>query len=173
MFLFTPQIQKGAYLSRQIYLLSFVFVYVILHNSFKFGVYYQIVCTLNTKNNFIFLFLLQCFFIFFNYKYTWGYTLYINLLMFFLINQSVFIIGEVNCNVFDFFFKNQQLNTNLLNGVMLIHPVILYLSYAYTIYTVFIRYFFFKNFKKKIIFKKTNVFIKTCLMLSLSIILGS
>jgi len=36
-----------------------------------------------------------------------------------------------------FFSSNNELNFNLLNGVMLIHPIILYVSYSHIFYLLF------------------------------------
>jgi cytochrome c biogenesis factor len=67
------------------------------------------------------------------------------------------------------------LNKNLTNGLLLIHPVILYFSYAYIIFIIIYigyNYFLFINYNNIITFKKIYIF-KVIFYLNFSIFLGS
>ncbi len=114
----------------------YVCVYLLYVNIISTGhhlsIYYFIVGLLNTKYNILLIFLVSIIFLNFLKKNpkktpltTFIILLYINIMP-----------GTVNTNVFSNIISLSTVNTNLLNGLMLIHPVLLYLFYIlYLVYT--------------------------------------
>jgi len=114
----------------------YVCVYLLYVNIISTGhhlsIYYFIVGLLNTKYNILLIFLISIIFLNFLKKNpkktpltTFIILLYINIMP-----------STVDTNVFSNIISLSTVNTNLLNGLMLIHPVLLYLFYIlYLVYT--------------------------------------
>jgi len=95
--------------------------------------YYQIVSFLNTRSNILIIYLIV-FFIILN-KNKILKPLWLLLLLFVIILNGNFV--ENNKLLFDWMIQSpNNLNMNLMNGIMLIHPMILYLFYAYYLYVI-------------------------------------
>lgn len=69
-------------------------------------------------------------FIFFSYKFISKY----------IINTIIFIIIILELNINVLAINNYSLNINLLNGLFLIHPILIYLFYSLFISTIFINF---------------------------------
>lgn len=132
--------------------------------------YYQLISFLNTKNNFFILVILLLLFIknklknhqkllYCIYAYIYIYVLNINL--------------DINKLSFQLFLNNINPNLNLLNGIMLIHPIILYVFYSFFLLEVVLLLQKINNFSKKVIncTAKQNT-LKMCLAILLANILG-
>lgn len=120
-----------------IYLINLLLlVYWHLNSCFiNITAYYQIISYLNTKNNVIvILLLLTSLFLIFSRRRFIGYTnyVYITLLVIFLfcVTNSD-ITKSTNTTLLE---NVTGINTNLLNGLMLIHPPILYFGYSYVFF---------------------------------------
>lgn len=107
-------------------------VYVIFKNLpsnfYCLSMYYQTISFLNTKNNLILLIFIKIVLLQNWFK---GNTPN-NTLVFFLTSWCVYInmFLEVPKLTFSFLVSTATLNTNLLNGIMLIHPMVLYVLYG-------------------------------------------
>ena len=148
----------------QFYLILFNFS----ENFYNLNYYYQIVNHLNTKNNItylgIFVLLLLknkkkktdkiFFIIIFSYCCNFNY-------LFFDINQ-IFL---------NFNLSKQSINTNLLNGIMLIHPPILYFFYMYFLYAIYVN-IYIVGFKKYKIHNSKAYSYHQSIIIYTSIILG-
>ncbi len=139
-------------------------------NSINYNIsnYYQIISFLNSKNNIMFvfaiLFLLKLLFSLEEINNT-------HLLILFIIYEYNYFDNNITL-IYNFYEKSENLiNTNLINGIMLIHPPLLYLYY-----TIVFFYIFKKNNNtyttRKISFKKDKFLLKVCFLLSISILLG-
>ena len=90
------------------------------------SIYNQIVFFLNTKNNFIVIFFfISTIFLNENTKYNFIKILYVGFIFLYFFFENNFWFFEKN-----FWFQN-SINLNLTNGVLLIHPPLIYLYYAY------------------------------------------
>lgn len=130
-------------------LLGFVYITTtnLPNNFYCVSAYYQIVNFLNTKNNVVMLLMLYVIVNFNNTKnalHLGGFGVMIVWLCY------LNIIIEVNTVPFSFLGNLTALNTNLLNGIMLIHPMLLY-----TFYSVYILGYKV-NLQKKIVSTKKN-----------------
>lgn len=118
-------------------------------NNTYISLYYQIISLLNTKDNFIIIYIVYTLIllnIFFSKnRRKWVYFT----LLWLLVVHNVFI--STNLHFFtglDYF--NNNLNSNLINGIVLIHPIFLYIFYGL---------FFIKIhllLKKNLIFSEKN-----------------
>ena len=114
--------------------------------------FYILLLKLNSdQNSIILFFILLCLFMYLNFRI--AHTIFI---IFF-----IFLFGLKTNNYFDFINLSYILNKNLTNGLLIIHPLILYFSYANFLYLffyflnkiiLFIFYGLKTNFKKTIIF---------------------
>lgn len=114
----------------QFYLILFNFG----NNFYNLSYYYQIINYLNTKNNLMLLCMLTLLLLV-NKKKTTN-QLFPILFLFFWFNLNIMVV-EINQLCIIQNTNKQNINTNLLNGIMLIHPPILYgfyTSYFYNIY---------------------------------------
>lgn len=146
-------------------------IYNYNHSFYNITIYYQIVNYLNTKNNinFILVFLLLYTL---NKKKEDKELIYIYLLFLFFFRGCSSV--EIN-QVYLYFISNKgNINNNLLNGIMLIHPYVLYFYYIVFIYYYsynVIRFcllkLFFLNFleKQKYLIKTLFVVIYTSILL--------
>ena len=152
-----------------------VCVYIIINNVtslyFNISLYYQTVNFLNTKNNFI-LVLVLITILLINVKVKFQYT-YISLISLWLaiyLYNSLF--NNVNINLYSLLGCFNNVNINLLNGIMLIHPPILYLFYSYFFIHIFNKWFYVNQRLKYLkSLKQHKLFIFMFLVL-VSILLG-
>ena len=112
-----------------------MYVTIILCKNYYFSYWYQLLGIFNTTDNIVVV-LLFLILIFIKNKNIFK-TIFIFLLIFYhklyIYNQSILVVIIHN------------INTNLINGIMLIHPIILYLLYAYILCFFFIYFFFLKK----------------------------
>lgn len=96
-----------------------------------------------------------------------------NIIIFYLFFCLITI--NLKNNLFDFSFINFNVNKNLLNGLLIIHPIILYTSYGMLFYLIYINIFLkFKFlFFNEYFFLKKEQYLKATLILLFSIFLGS
>ncbi len=134
---------------------------------YKISKLYNFILKLNSDQNYIILFLLFTIILIFNNLYDF------NLIIFYIF--FVIITINIKNNIFNFSTINFNINKNLLNGLLIIHPVILYSSYGmifYIIYYIFfikMKFFFYNN----IFFFSKQQYLNTILILLISIFLGS
>jgi cytochrome c biogenesis factor len=131
------------------YVLTAAIVLNLASNNTYISLYYQIISLLNTKDNFIIIYIVYTLIllnIFFSKnRRKWVYFT----LLWLLVVHNVFI--STNLHFFtglDYF--NNNLNSNLINGIVLIHPIFLYIFYGL---------FFIKIhllLKKNLIFSEKN-----------------
>ena len=152
------------------YKILFYFVCIYENNfntNYNISKFYIFFSKLNSEQNFFILFFLILLInMYFNFN-----TFNIK-----LIYMYVFILFLYkNINLLDFYSVNINLNKNLTNGLLVIHPIILYFSYAFYIFTVlnlffkhsmFINYSYFYHISKKF-------FLLTILFFFISIVLGA
>lgn len=130
------------------------------------SLYYQTIGALNTKNNLILVLLLYVFFKI-NFKKTLTeYGGYFLVVLSFVFSFN-FLLESGKCAIKNLLYLNDNLNLNLLNGIMLIHPPLLYISYASIIYIFYKIYF-----EKKIGCVNKNIFIFLFTLLYFTVILG-
>jgi len=113
-----------------------VFIITTLSGFCSFGVstYYTIGNILNSKCNLFILFILFNTFQLTSYKSDANTILVTQLLVNMLILVNMLFLFDINMELFiSIFGCVQNTNTNLLNGIMLIHPYILYSYYALTL----------------------------------------
>ena len=114
-----------------VYMCVYLLYVNIISTNHHLSIYYFTVGLLNTKYNILLIFLVSIIFLNF-FKKNPKKTPLITLITLLYINV---IPGIVNTNVFSNIISLSTVNTNLLNGLMLIHPVLLYLFYIlYLIY---------------------------------------
>lgn len=97
--------------------------------------YYQIISYLNTKSNLVVILLLLIYlFLIFSKRRFIGYTT--NMYMLLLITFAFCVTNtDVTKSTNTTLIENiVGINTNLLNGLMLIHPPILYFGYSYILF---------------------------------------
>lgn len=147
---------------------SYFIIFVCLNNVcsgfWSLSLYYQNINLLNSKNN---LLIIWIFFI----------LLYINFFKnFFYTVVYAFIVFYLNLNFFDisesFLTKisnTSSLNLNLLNGIMLIHPIILYMFYSLFVMNIFVKTFLKKEKNCKV---SRLIIIKLTILILVSLILG-
>lgn len=106
-----------------------------IKNNYMFGFWYEFISILNTENNIIFIyFLIMCIYTYKLNKYTnikmyvFVYIFYINVIYFEKTN-TLYVYNTIN----------DITNFNLINGVMLIHPILLYIFYSIVFYIVIIQ----------------------------------
>jgi cytochrome c biogenesis factor len=94
------------------------------------------------------------------------------LIYFFIFLNLIKFNNFLILNNYYFYNFNIKLNINLMNGFLLIHPILLYLFYAFFILLIF---FYFKKINNKILFKKikSSIIKKMLFFIFLAIILGS
>lgn len=176
--------------------MNYLFLFVILYLVFclvYFNVpyiftglssFYQLVSTLNSKNNLLFFFYIYSIIVFNSRTLTANYfnIFYQNkiYILFSLVLLMVYTphLFELNMKfISSFYFFSNSINFNLLNGVMLIHPIILYVFYNYCI--VFLSFYVFSFFFIFVFKKRLSITFVISFLLILftlifkSIILGS
>ncbi len=164
------------YLFFLIMVYTFIYYIYIYSNQcfYNISLYYQLINILNTKNNIFIIYLLLLIF-FKNSKIlerNFIKNTIICILILFLINSNVLL--EVNKFFFSWIPSNTQgINTNLLNGLMLIHPIILYNFYIYLLYNMYIHIMHIKKVKVKNFLKKESKSNYTLFMfIFIAVILG-
>lgn len=134
---------------------------------YKISKLYNFILKLNSDQNYIILFLI--FFIITIYNNLYVQNLFVFYFFFTLITINL------KFNLFDFSNVNFNINKNLLNGLLIIHPIILYISYGMMFYLIY--YIFFIKFKfmfyNNFFFVNKQQYLNTVLILLLSIFLGS
>ena len=134
---------------------------------YKISKLYNFILKLNSDQNYIILFLI--FFIITIYNNLYVQNLFVFYFFFTLITINL------KFNLFDFSNVNFNINKNLLNGLLIIHPIILYTSYGMMFYLIY--YIFFIKFKfifyNNFFFLNKQQYLNTVLILLLSIFLGS
>lgn len=134
---------------------------------YKISKLYNFILKLNSDQNYIILFLI--FFIITIYNNLYVQNLFVFYFFFTLITINL------KFNLFDFSNVNFNINKNLLNGLLIIHPIILYTSYGMMFYLIY--YIFFIKFKfmfyNNFFFVNKQQYLNTVLILLLSIFLGS
>ena len=145
-----------------------IYIYVFIQKSFLITTWYQLIGLMNSKDNMFLLLFITA---------TYACVNYNNSVLFYPAATFSFLFFAKTAHIFNknvFFSINENttnLNTNLINGTMLIHPVILYTYYAVLLVVVcfFLKTFFkkrCKNFTKKL---KNNFLFK---LVIISILLG-
>ena len=114
----------------------FLITYSLSTVYYNLSIYYQIINFLNTKNNIYYIILVWLLIVTNRIKITqtefkiWG-------LFYVIIYNNINLFSKMELGLQSFFSSNNELNFNLLNGVMLIHPIILYVSYSHIFYLLF------------------------------------
>lgn len=149
-----------------VYIIIFYIIYKYTYSFTQISTYYQIVNYLNTKNNL--LVLITILYIYSLNKNPLRFNIIIILALFiFLYNYNLM---QVNKEFYGFYNDtNNNLNINLLNGIMLIHPLMLYTYYGLYIYYITNYYQYIKNVN--VLTKKTDIYIMVVMILA-SILLG-
>lgn len=128
---------------------------------------YYFILKLNSDQNYIILFLLFILIVIYN-----NYFIY-NSFIFYLF--FALVVFNTKYNIFDNHVINSTVNKNLTNGLLIIHPILLYSSYAallFIIYKNMYKKFNFIFFFSTLDFNK-NFNLTTATILLLSIFLGS
>lgn len=129
------------------YLNASYILYNIKNNFNTVSSYYQLISFLNTKNNIFIVLIILLLFFKNKLKNHQKLVVYLYLYIYiFLLNLNL----DISKLPFNLLLGGSNLNLNLLNGIMLIHPVILYIFYSLFLYE------FFLNFKKLANFTKKN-----------------
>ena len=125
---------------------------------------------LNTKNNVFLLFVVYTLLLKNTFKSNIGVVACLfAFFIFFYLNISL----EKNKLLFCFLQNGSSINTNLLNGIMLIHPIILYLFYNIYLLeykVIFKKIFFLKG--KYVYFKNKKNYFKGVFLILTAILLG-
>ena len=152
-----------------VYINIFIYINQLNYSFYNISYYYQIISLLNTKNNLSML-IVFCVLIKYNYVNFYKNSKQLSFLYFIVFMLFLTFTNGIDCStlLYDFFKKtNNNLNTNLLNGVMLIHPGILYTFYVFFINDTFLNFFKKSNQEtKKFYYRSTHLILS-------SIILGS
>ena len=145
-----------------------IVLYNTSNNFYNLSYYYQLVNHLNTKNNLLFLFLILLLYLV-NKKKTTFILFFILLFLFWISLNNIPI--EITHLCLNQITNKHNVNINLLNGIMLIHPPILY--YFYINYLGCISHNITTNtvIKCMITNKKETVVVST-ILIYFSIILG-
>ena len=152
-----------------LYLLLGLFSLDLQNTTYNISTYYTLIQLLNSKTN---LFLLSIFILLVK-KGSSQHNFYnvVFLIVFLNFLQMNLFLGEIYKNIFINGILVTNLNSNLLNGLMLIHPIILYIFYLF-----YVKTFIVKNLKKYTKVLKVpdnkNKPIKVLLHTYISIILG-
>jgi hypothetical protein len=139
-----------------LYSFFFIIIYNLGNLFYNISIYYQLVNYLNTKNNFIIILMLTLFFlktlkIFFFTKFF--KKILILLLLILIIFSESCATTNLNLDLYNYVEKSFTLsNFNLLNGLMLIHPYILYVFYSFILIIITV----YSNNYNKINFNKKN-----------------
>ena len=148
---------------KNIYLLINIFIcgntYCILYNGTN---YFNIINLLNTKNN-LFFFMFLIFFLKIQIKQAYFYKSTATLIYFVILCSICLYIDNLIPTVFILGGLKGELNTNLLNGLLLIHPPLLYIMYVYVCQ---LNKLYLKKFYK-------NTMVTTIVLITLSVFLGS
>ena len=135
--------------------------------TYKISKLYYFILKLNSDQNYIILFLLFTIIVIY-----YNYFIYNYFIFYFFFTLIIF---NYKSNIFDIAIINITINKNLTNGLLIIHPIILYTSYAMLLYIVY------QNIKKKLdfiffyctFFFYKNILLNTTIILLFSIFLGS
>jgi cytochrome c biogenesis factor len=143
-------------------MMLFILVYKYNYVFYNISSYYYIISYLNTKSNFVILSVFICIYIlnknFFKKK------------LFFLLILFIYEYNylEVNKLFFVFYLDGySNINVNLLNGVMLVHPVILYTYYCVYLYIVYALYYVYIDYAESIkhLYKTLTMYILVSIIL--------
>ena len=152
-----------------ILLIYFISLFELLNykHIYKVSKLYYFILKLNSDQNYIILYLIFIFIIIFNNQFRYNYIIFY---IFFSL-----VIYSFNTNIFDIKILDNSINKNLTNGLLIIHPIILYLSYGMLLFIVYKNVTFKYNF---LFFNKYFIFYKdiinfTTIILILSVFLGS
>ncbi len=158
--------EKNKTLLLLIYIILMYLLYKYTYSFYNISSYYQLINYLNNKNNFIILIVFYYLKKINKNKYNNNKLLIITLL--YALYDYNFI--EVNKLYFIYYINtNTSINTNLLNGIMLIHPVILYIyyiSFLFVIHNTYIyihRLYLYRNNKTHIYYISSYILISTLL----------
>lgn len=171
----TTILKKKNY-TKQISIVYLVVLFVYKQYNFVFinlSNYYQIISYLNTKNNIVIILILLLIFL-------------INGLKSFKNNPIITIITLLIVYEYNFYNNNSNfffsilekseniLNTNLINGIMLIHPILLYIYYSYTLYYIFYKTTGLKFFKREkyLTYDVRKFLLNAAYIVTLSLLLG-
>ena len=145
-----------------------IILYNASNNFYNLSYYYQLINHLNTKNNLQFLFLMLLLFLVNKKKTT--FVFFFTLLFLFWINLNNIPIETTQLCLTQITNKS-NINVNLLNGIMLIHPPILY--YFYISYLKCMGYNIIPNIITKCtIINTKKIKIVSTILIYFSIILG-
>lgn len=152
-------------------------IWALIHQvSFSFfnvSTYYQIISFLNTKNNIYVIYVIFLILLDSKLKTKHKKRSFLFLLLFLIVINSTNLLENNKTLLFWLINSNNNINMNLMNGLMLIHPILLYTFYVYYIYLTYIKCDITYN-KKIIIMKNINHLIYlNCLAVITSILLGS
>ncbi len=162
--------KKSQFFFLKISLVINVFYWNICKNNFDVGMYYQIISYLNNKNNFMILILILCIENFTKNQIIYNRLVFpcgVVLIIFFWNSE---FLNEV-CSIYNSnYFLGANLNTNLLNGLMLVHPPLLYYLYSTYLYmciyvTVFKKNYLFLNKKNSFLMVQLVLIALTTLLL--------
>lgn len=131
----------------QIYFVIFILFYNFSFNFYHISYYYQNISLLNSKDNLCIILII--FLLIFLLKNKVLKRNHISIIIIFILLNSHFLI-EVNKPFFNWLLLNSSnLNNNLLNGIMLIHPYILYFFYGIYLHYIFTQTYLYSKFKRK------------------------
>ena len=154
-----PTEQKNK--KEHIVVLLFIFILLfkqICGSLYNVSIYHQLINFLSSKNNIVVIYLLYLYILETRVKKNKNSV--IKFLIYFIL--IFFPVTDCNKMFYFFIYFTIEPNINLINGILLIHPIILYNSYIYT---------FIKN--KDYFFKLNNqTFLKTFMYIHTSIVLG-
>jgi len=148
----------------------YIIVYSITNSFYSLNYFYQIINFLNTKNNMVFLFIILSLVLKNSLKSNNNILKVICIVTWFFYVSVGLDGGRL---VFFYIQHTNNLNTNLLNGIMLIHPWILYFFYVVYLLeykVIFKRFLFLK--KKYITHVKKKNYTNGSLLILVAILLG-
>lgn len=135
--------------------------------TYKISKLYNLILKLNSEQNYAILYLIICFILIYNNSSNH------NPLMFYLL--FCLITLDLKTNLFYQGGVVTGVNKNLLNGLLIIHPIILYTSYGLIFYTTYVKIFWKLKllFFNRFFFTKKQHYIQSVAALLLSMSLGS
>ncbi len=134
--------KKNKTLLLLIYVVLLYILYKYTYSFYNISSYYQLINYLNNKNNFIILIILYYLKKINKNKYS------VNKILILILLYTLFDYNLIEVNKLYFIYYNNTntlININLLNGIMLIHPVILYIYYTSFLYTIHNTYIYMYN----------------------------
>lgn len=134
---------------------------------YKVSKLYSFILKLNSDQNYIILYLIFLIVIIYNRLQSTNFFIFY---LFFCL-----VTFNLKLNLFGTTALDNNINKNLLNGLLIIHPILLYSSYGMLFYVVYINIYLkfkFLFFNKSFNLKKQHYF-QTVVVLLASIFLGS